>query len=276
LDQTTTRRSRGRPRKHASDGETGTVQALDRGLQLLSLLSKEHRVTLSHLAMQAGMAPSTAHRLLMTLQSHQFAEFDENTQEWMIGVESYRVGSGFLRRVNLVDASRDIMHRLMAETGETANLAIADNGDVIFLSQVETNHPIRAFFRPGTRGAMHASGAGKALLAQLTPRDLEQLLQQKGLQAFTARTLSRPEDLMEDLARSRERGWAFDDEERYAGMRCIAAPVFNARGEAVAGISISGPAARFDNNNVARLGIVVRDAAAELSLRIGGVPPTPA
>jgi len=110
----------------------------------------------------------------------------------------------------------------------------------------------------------------------LTPRDLEQLLQQKGLQAFTARTLSRPEDLMEDLARSRERGWAFDDEERYAGMRCIAAPVFNARGEAVAGISISGPAARFDNNNVARLGIVVRDAAAELSLRIGGVPPTPA
>jgi len=269
LEQTTPKRPRGRPRKHATETDARTVQALDRGLQLLSLLSKENRISLSTLAMQAGMPPSTAHRLLMTLQNHHFAEFDERTQEWMIGVEAFRVGSGFLKRINLVEASRDVMHRLMSETGETANLAIADNGDVVFISQVETNNPIRAFFRPGTRSAMHASGVGKALLAQLSEDELESLLQKKGLPQFTKSTLTHPGDLMTDLELCRSRGWSFDDEERYAGMRCIAAPVFNAHGEAVAGISVSGPSARFTDDSISRLSIAVRRAAADLSQNLG-------
>lgn len=269
LDQMTPKRSRGRPRKHATETDAGTVQALDRGLQLLSLLSRENRISLSTLAMQAGMPPSTAHRLLMTLQNQRFAEFDERTQEWMIGVEAFRVGSGFLKRINLIEASRDVMHRLMSETGETANLAIADNGDVVFVTQVETNNPIRAFFRPGTRSPMHASGAGKALLAQLSTDELESLLQKKGLPEFTPRTLTHPGDLMADLELCRARGWSFDDEERYAGMRCIAAPVFNAHGEAVAGISVSGPSARFTDDSISRLSSAVRRAAADLGQNLG-------
>ena len=270
MDRTLPKRARGRPRKQTADAETATVQALDRGLQLLGLLSKEHRVTLTNLAMQIGMPPSTAHRLLMTLQSHRFAEFDETTQEWMIGVEAFRVGSGFLKRVNLIDASRTVMHRLMSETGETANLGIAEDGDVVFVNQVETHNPIRAFFRPGTRGAMHASGAGKALLAQMEQEDLEQLLQRKGLAEFTAKTLTQPDALFADLAVTRDRGWAFDDEERYLGMRCIAAPVFNAHGQAVAGISVSGPTVRFTDAVIAQFSASVRQAAQDLTEGLGG------
>ena len=94
----------------------------------------------------------------------------------MIGVEAFRVGSGFLKRVNLIEASRKIMRNLMAQTGETSNLGITDDGDVVFVSQVETHNPIRAFFRPGTRSFMHASGAGKALMAQMSRPELETLL----------------------------------------------------------------------------------------------------
>ena len=264
------KRSRGRPRKPMSEAETGTVRALDRGLQLLRLLAREHRITLSSLAMQVGMPPSTAHRLLTTLQSHRFAEFDEDTQEWMIGVEAFRAGSGFLKRIDLVEASRDIMHRLMSETGETANLAIADDGDVVFVGQVETHNPIRALFHPGTRSPMHACGAGKALLAQLAHKDIERLLQRKGLPEFTGKTLTRPHLLFAELEAIRTRGWAFDDEERYAGMCCIAAPVFNAYGDAVAGMSVSGPTARFTEREVSRFSNAVRRAAADLTERIGG------
>ena len=253
-----------------SEAETGTVRALDRGLQLLHLLAREHRVTLSSLAMQVGMPPSTAHRLLRTLQSHRYAEFDEDTQEWMIGVEAFRSGSGFLKRIDLVEASRDIMHRLVSDTGETANLAIADDGDMVFVSQVETHHPIRALFHPGARSPMHACGAGKALLAQLARKDIERLLQRKGLPEFTSKTLTRPHLLFAELEAIRTRGWAFDDEERYAGMRCVAAPVFNAYGDAVAGMSVSGPTARFTEREVSLFGTAVRRAAADLTERIGG------
>ena len=266
------KRSRGRPRKPVSetDADTGTVRALDRGLQLLRLLSRERRITLSNVAMQAGMPPSTAHRLLTTLQNHRFADFDEDAQEWMIGVEAFRAGSGFLNRIDLVEASRDILQRLMSETGETANIAIIDDGDMVFVSQVETHNPIRAFFHMGARSPMHACGAGKALLAQLAQDDIEKLLQRKGLPEFTPKTLTKPNLLFTELETTRTRGWAYDDEERYAGMRCIAAPVFNAHGDAVAGISVSGPTARFTDQVVSAFSTAVCRAAADLTERIGG------
>ncbi len=270
MDQTTPRRPRGRPRKHTRDADVGTVQTLTRGLEVLSLLAREQRVTLTNLALQIGMPPSTAHRLLMTLQSRGFADFDEGSQEWMVGVEAFRVGSGFVQRVNLVEASHEIMHRLVGETGETANLAIADDGDVVFISQVETPNPIRAFFRPGTRSHMHASGAGKALLAQRSQEDVERILQRKGLPEFTGKTLTRPELLFADLDETRTRGWAFDNEERYEGMCCIASAVFNSDRDAVAGISVSGPSARFTDRSIAEFGTAVLRAAADLTARLGG------
>ncbi len=270
MDRNPSKRSRGRPRKVVSDADTGTVRALDRGLQLLRLLARENRIALTGLAMQAGMPPSTAHRLLTTLQRHRFAEFDEDAQEWMIGVEAFRAGSGFLKRIDLVEASRDIMQRLMSETGETANLAIPDDGDMVFVSQVETPNPIRAFFRPGARSPMHACGAGKALLAQFAPRDIKKILLRKGLPEFTPGTITKPDRLFAELDTVRTRGWAFDDEERYAGMRCIAAPVFNAYGDAVAGISVSGPTARFTAQGISLFSAAVRRAAADLTERIGG------
>ncbi len=271
VSETASKRPRGRPRKHPTESDTGTVQALERGIHILRLLGKEGRVTLTNLALQIGMPPSTAHRLLMTLQNESFAEFDEMTQEWMIGVDAYRVGSGFLNRLNLIDASREVMQTLMRETGETANLAIPDAGDVVFINQVESPNPIRALFRPGTRSQMHASGAGKALLAEMPEDDVRAQLQKSGLPEFTGKTLTNPDMLFADLAETRSRGWSFDDEERYDGMSCIASPIFSAHGVAVAAISVSGPSARFTELTIMDFGQAVRKAAKDLTLKIGGV-----
>lgn len=264
------KRSRGRPRAATGDAPTSSAQALDRGLHLLARLARERKATLTEIALSAGMPPSTAHRLLTTMQRHSVAEFDENTQEWMIGIEAFRIGSAFLERTNLVEASRDVMRRLTSETGETCNLAIEEAGDVVFVSQVETHNPIRAFYRSGTRGHMHASGIGKALLAELSRPEVEQILQRKGLPDFTERTLTRPDVLFADLEVARARGWALDDEERYLGMRCVASPIFNPFGEAVAGISVSGPSVRFNERTLPEFGAAVRRGAREITERIGG------
>ena len=146
------------------------------------------------------------------------------------------------------------MHALMAETSETANLAIADGGQVVFLSQVETHEPIRAFFRPGTRGPIHASGIGKALLAYHRPRRWRGSCGSRGSRPSPPRTITDPGRLAEELARIRAQGWAVDDEERTEGMRCIAAPIFNEFREAVAGVSISGPMVRMARSGLRRPG----------------------
>ena len=84
---------------------------------------------------------------------------------WRVGVETFRAGSAFARGVKVVEMGRAAMRQVMNQSGETANLAIEDGGEVVFVSQVECHEPIRAFFRPGTRAPMHASGIGKSLLA---------------------------------------------------------------------------------------------------------------
>ena len=147
-------------------------------------------MSLSELAEAAGQAPATVYRVLSTFEAHRVVEVDPATQLWFVGQEAFRIGSAFLGRTSLVEQARGVMHGLMADTGETANLAIADGGLVVFISQVETHEPIRAFFRPGTRGPIHASGIGKALLAYHPPEAVERIVREQGLAAFTERTIT--------------------------------------------------------------------------------------
>ncbi len=269
-EQPTQRRPRGRPKSQQPAASVGTVQALDRGLGILRCLTRDGGATLTELALQVGMPPSTAHRILATLQNHDFVELKASTQEWSIGIEAFRVGSAYLDRTNLVDSARLTMHGLIEQTGETANLAVANNGDVVFISQVESHNPIRAFFRPGTRGFMHASGIGKALLANLPQTEVERILQEKGCPRFTDKTITSPTQLFVELEEILNRGWSLDDEEGYSGMRCVAAAIYNSSGEAIAGISVSGPTARFTDNTIPDIGLKVKRAADEITRILGG------
>jgi IclR family acetate operon transcriptional repressor len=267
------KRPRGRPRSVDTDTKLSTVRALDRGLILLRALAQVGNITLTDLAIRTDMPPSSTHRLLFTLQKHGFVGFDETTQEWQVGIEAFRIGNTYLARTNLVEAARKILRGLMEDTGETANLGIADKGDVVFIDQIETHNPIRAFFRPGTRSHMHASGIGKSLLADMLRRDVGKILELKGQPQFTSKTLASTDRLFADLEETRKRGWSIDDEERYSGMRCVASNIYNTFGEAVAGISVSGPTVRFPDEVVAKLGPMVKRAAAEVTNAIGGKVP---
>jgi IclR family acetate operon transcriptional repressor len=271
-NQITPKKQRGRPRNPVNETGSATVLALDRGLVVLQALAREGFMSLTDLSLKVGVPTSTVHRILITLEKHGFVVISEDTNEWSIGIEAFRVGNAYLDRTNLIEASRKAMRELMEATGETANLAIADGGDVVFISQVESHNPIRAFFRAGTRGHMHASGIGKALLASMVRREVEKILHSKGCPEFTAKTITSPAELFRDLEITRERGWAFDDEERYDGMRCIASCIYNAFGEAVAGISVSGPTVRFPDHSLQMIGPKVNAVARQVTELIGGKP----
>lgn len=260
-------RRRGRPR--SAPESSGTIQALDRALDILDLLASRPGLTLSEVAEQMSQSPSTVHRVLHTLSARGIAETDMATQTWHIGPATFRLGSAFMRRSGIVERARPVLRALMEHTGETANLGILNGDAVLFVSQAETHETIRAFFPPGTRSPLHASGIGKALLAFGRPEAVRALAEGSALTRFTDKTLVTAESLAEDMARIRTRGFAFDDEERTRGMRCIAAPVFDLTGEAVAGISVSGPTHRIGHEHVKTLGAAVAAAAAELSQALG-------
>ncbi|WP_199259735.1 HTH-type transcriptional regulator BhcR [Paracoccus binzhouensis] len=262
-------RKRGRPRGRAGGlgaEDSGGIRALDRALDILDLIATSNGLTLTEIAQRLDMAPSTVHRVLVTLAARGVAESDGQSQAWHVGPTAFRHGSAFMRRSGLVERARPLLRRLMEQTGETANLGILNGDAVLFLSQAETHETIRAFFPPGTRSALHASGIGKALLAHARPADLKRMLRELTLERFTDMTLTDPQALLEDLARIRVRGYSLDNEERTPGMRCIAAPIFDLAGEAAAGISVSGPTLRMSDARLAAMSDAVIAAARELSL----------
>ena len=220
-------RGRGRPKSFHDKTESVTIQSLDRALSVLKVISEGSGMSLTEIAEASDQSPATVYRILTTFRKHAVTEFDEQTQLWHVGAGAFRIGSSFLRRTRIVEQSRPVMERMMAESGETANLAIIDHGEVIFISQIETHEPIRAFFRPGTRGPVHASGIGKAILAYQSDEQIGATLKGGSLERFTDRTIITERTLVEELETIRSRGWAVDDEERTNGMRCIAAPIFN-------------------------------------------------
>ncbi|MBT8416487.1 MAG: IclR family transcriptional regulator [Silicimonas sp.] len=264
------RRGRGRPRDWHDKTAQNTIKSLDRAMQVFEHLSTTRGATLSEIAADLDQSPATIYRILVTLQGRGLVEFDPVEQVWQIGVQAFVIGARYLRRTSLVDRARPIMRELMEDTGETANLGIARGASVLFVSQVETNASIRAFFPPGTLSPLHASGIGKALLSQMEDNALKRFLARRNLERFTENTLCDPSALTADLQTSRTRGYAVDDEEKNLGMRCIAAPVFDATGETVAGISVSGPTSRVSRDQTDTLGQSVLAAARALSEALGG------
>jgi len=237
---------------------------------VLERLSEIGNATLSELASDMGQAPASIYRVLVTLQGRGIVGYEADGQIWHIGPTAYLIGSRFLRRTSLVERARPILRQLMDRTGETANLGIAREGNVLFVSQVETHATIRAFFPPGTVSPMHASGIGKALLAFMPDDQRDRLLQETDLTQFTQFTCANRVALEADLAQVKTRGFSIDAEEKNLGMRCIAAPIFDVFGETVAGISVSGPTSRVRVEMTDDIAAHVMAAARALTDAMGG------
>ncbi len=263
-----------KPRRRAAragGSGTGQVQSLIRGLTILERLAEaEDGDTLSDLAQRVGLAPSTTHRLLKSLEKMRFVSHDAQLGRWFIGVQTFRVGNAFLYHRDFVEVARPVMRHLMEESGETANLFVLDDGEAVTLSQVPCREMMRMFAKLGGRAPVHASAAGKALLAALPDDDVSAILPRRGLARFTSSTISTPTGLREVLEEVRRCGYAIDDEEHAVGLRCVAATVHDELGEPLAAVSVSGPRARISRERLATLGNLVVEATAEITDALGG------
>ena len=267
-------RRRGRPPRQAGRNGAAHVQSLSRALALLErIAASDTGISLSDLATDVGLAASTTHRLLNTLEQHGFAALDADRGVWFVGVKAFTVGNAFLADRDVVTIARPFMRQLMEQSGESVNLAILDDGQVVFISQVQCREMMRMLVRLGGRAPVHASGAGKALLAALPESQTRGVIARHGLERFTPNTIEDIAALALDLEAIRRNGFAYDDEEHAVGLRCVAATVHDEHGEPVAAISLSGPRARMTDERIARLGGMVLETAETITHAMGGKPP---
>jgi len=251
---------------------TEGVQSVARALGLLKILSRQDEgVRVSDAARESGLAVSTTHRLLTTLELQGFAQFDPERALWHVGREAFAVGAAFGRRHNFVAPALPYLRRLRDVTRETANLGILDNDELVTISQVESREIMRAISPPGGRVPAFCSGMGKAILATWEDADIAAFAARTGFRPLTGHSHRGLETAMADIGRIRARGYALDDEEHVTGLRCVAAVVWSPQGEAACAISVSGLAARLQDGRIGEIGETVARAAAELTAKLGGV-----
>jgi len=205
---------------------------------------------------------ASASRLVSTLAHYGYAEKDSVTRRFHLGPRVVSLSRSVLTRLPLREAAKPFLRLLMERTGECAHLAVPAQGRVLYIDQVESPATLRVNAQVGTMNPLHCTALGKALLAF---GDVEI---PDNLESYTPRTIVDPGLMRKALDQVRLQGYAVDDEEFDAGVRCIAAPVFDFRGKAVGSIGISGPSTRVTLKQLPELALSVVETGKALSERM--------
>jgi IclR family acetate operon transcriptional repressor len=240
--------------------EDTRVRSLERAFELLEHLANAGgRLALTELAEVSGLPMPTIYRLMRTLVNRGYVR-QEPSKRYALGPRLIHLGETAGRLLG--SWARPALAGLVDEVGETANMAVLEGDEVVYVAQVPSRHSMRMFTEVGRRVSPHCTGVGKALLAQLPEEQTREIIARTGLPARTPHTITDPQALLEELARIRHRGYALDDEEQEIGVRCVAVPLIGA--PAPAAISISGPDARLPRGVIDEVVPVMRRTAARL------------
>ncbi len=245
-------------------GSPYRVQVLDRALAVLDFLAQEQdAVSLTDLSERLNLNKSTAHRLVMILERHRMIERESQTGRYRLGMRLFELGSIAVSRFDIRDKARGHLEQLGYEVDESIHLCALDNGEVLYLDRKEPRRSVRMECRVGHRNPVHCTSVGKAMLAHLSEREVDQILRQRGMPRKTSATLTTPAELKADLALIRARGYAIDNEEIEEGVRCVGVAVLGASGQPIAAISVSAPSFRMPVEKLPVIaGLVSREAKA--------------
>jgi IclR family acetate operon transcriptional repressor len=202
-----------------------------------------------------------------------YVEYDAVLGLWSVGVKAFSVGNAYLRKRDFISQARPYMRELVAETGETSNIAVLKGDKHVFVGQIECSEVMRMVVQIGSEGHLHAAGVGKALMSALPEGEVRGIAKRTGLSKLSDKTITTVPSLLKELEKIRQAGYSFDDEEQAAGLRCIASNIYNEYGEAIAAVSISGPAVRLSNDRISDLADTVKNKAKAITHVIGGNTP---
>jgi len=239
---------------------TGGVQSIERAFELLEAMADAGGVVgLSQLATRSGLPLPTIHRLMRTLVGRGYAR-QETSREYALGPRLIRLGETASGLIG--ERARPQLARLVDVLGESANLALFDGGQVLYVAQAPGRHSMRMFTEVGRRVSPHCTAVGKALLAQMPPGKVRDILERTDMVAHTPNTITDPEAYMRELEKVHREGYAVDEGEQEIGVRCVAVALDG--GPANAALSISGPTTRMTDDVVQRAVPELQAAAAAL------------
>lgn len=248
--------------------EKSVVKSVLKALALLEQFTPDSmELTVAQLSERTGIQKATCNRLLTTMAlAGWLVKSDDGT--FTPTIKSFQVGSAAVERMDLRARAKPFLIDLVSRFGDTGYLMVVEGDHVVCIDTVEGDNPlqIRAI-AIGSTMPLHAGAASLSLLANR--EDLIEELKNRELETFTEKTLSDHDDLVEELARIRERGYSVSSEELLPGVAAVGAPVFDSAGRVVAGVSLGGHVSGFDGDRLDEVAAAVREAAQDISRGLG-------
>lgn len=250
-----------------------TVQSIVKAINILDTiaLSSNQELGITELSKQLSIGKSNVHRIVTTLEGLKVIEQTEHGK-YRLGPRLARFGFQSLQQMDIRTVGRPLMTELVKKTGETVNLGIPQNGELLTIDKVDSEAMIRVSINIGKLSKMHCTGMGKAILAHFPNEMVEQIIKEHGMEALTPNTITSLAELKVDLANIRQRGYAINDIENNEGVRSVAAPIFDHREEVVGAISISASIISLTVDKIDSYGKEVSKTANEISQKLGYLP----
>ncbi len=218
------------------------VGATEKTLKILDALRQFDDAGVTDLAKELGFSKGTVHNHLSTLSEHEYVVKKGST--YRLSLQFLTLGEYVRQRTPLLDVARPEINALAEETGEIANLHIEEHGRGIYLYIARGENAVNLDTHVGTRQYLHTSAVGKAILANMTDERFREVINRHGLPAETPNTVTEEKKLEQELEEIRQKGVAFDGEERAEGIRCVAAPITDKDDNLLASVSVSAPSTR--------------------------------
>lgn len=250
--------------------EKGIVQSIDRALSILEVLSDYSKgLGVTEISEKVDLHKSTVYRLLATLIYKGYVVQDLETNKYGITLKLFELGSKKVESMDLLGASKEYTKKLMESVNEVVHLVVRDGNEIVYIDKVEANNTIRMASRIGRRSPMYCTSVGKAILAHLPEKEVEEIWGSSRIEKLTDLTIIDLEDMKKELDKVRVKGYGIDNEENEIGVRCVGAPIFNRHGEIEGAISISGPTLRVKEKDVKEIAKEVMKYAKLISKELG-------
>jgi len=249
-------------------------RSLVRSIQILTLISQsKNGLSLNQIVEATSIPKTTVYEiLLMLIETDMVQTLEGKARLYQIGLKAFVIGNRYIQNMDLVSESKPIVKRVSQELDKTIFIAILDGNQIIYLHKHEPENVPIYTANVTNREDAYCTSLGKAMLAFLPNDKLEDLIDSMNFKQRTQRTIIDKKSLIKELEITKKRGYAIDDREIIDFVQCLGAPIFNHRGEVVAGISTAGLYS--EERDIKKEGEVLVGAAKEISTRLGYIKQT--
>lgn len=247
-----------------------SIQSVSRAIAILQYIADNgNSASLTAISKGLDLSKSTVHGLIATLEQQYYVSQDQTTGLYALGLKLFELGQVVYKNMDLRTIAKQYLQDIVNLYGETGHIAVLSDNEVVYIEKVDSPHSYRIHTTVGSKNPVYCTGVGKAMLSCLSDNQLEQMIARISMRRLTEKTITDVSALKQELELIRNRGYAIDDEEIEVGLRCVAAPIKNHKGECIAGISVAGPSVRMTNERLTEISKPIMKIAQQISSQFG-------